>query len=138
MTIGLDTSVVLRLLTGEPDSQARAALQWLRQTKASGTLLVVSDLVASEVYFALQHHFGVSKIDALHHLNQFLASGDVVADGAISSVLETPGLASAKPGFVDRLIHAHYVSGGAAGMATFEKAARSLPDVTVLDGMDCR
>ena len=41
MTVGLDTSVVLRLLTGEPASQAHAALGWLREAKASGTTPVI-------------------------------------------------------------------------------------------------
>ncbi|MBI2440926.1 MAG: PIN domain-containing protein [Lentisphaerae bacterium] len=133
MTMGLDTSVVLRLLTGEPNVQARKALQWLREAKASGSTPVISDLVASEVYFALQHHFGVSKVEALRNLSLFLASGDVTADGVVATVLATPGLASAKPGFVDRLIHEQYLRGGAAGMVTFEKAARALAKVKLLD-----
>ena len=131
--MGLDSSVVLRLLMGEPEAQARVALRWLREARAAGMTLVVCDLVASEVYFALQHHFGVSKADALKHLSQFLTSGEVSADGAVASVLAMPGMATAKPGFVDRLIHAHYTDGKDAGMATFERAAQSLPGVVLLD-----
>lgn len=132
MTIGMDTSVVLRLLTGEPADQARAALKWLRETKASGITPVISDLVATEVYFALQHHFGVSKAEALRHIALLMTSGDIAANGVVTMVLATPGLASAKPGFVDRLIHEQYLRGDAAGMVTFEKAARTLPKVEVL------
>jgi predicted nucleic acid-binding protein len=132
MTMGMDTSVVLRLLTGEPATQARAALGWLREVKASGTIPIISDLVVSEVYFALQHHFGVSKAEALRHLALFLASGDVSADGVVAMVLTMPGLATAKPGFVDRLIYEQYVRGGTAGMVTFEKAARTMRKVVLL------
>ena len=128
----MDTSVVLRLLTGEPAVQARAALGWLREVKASGNTPVISDLVVSEVYFALQHHFGVSKAEALRHLALFLASGDVSADGVAAMVLATPGLATAKPGFVDRMIHKQYLHGGADGMVTFERAARPLQKVVLL------
>lgn len=130
--MGLDTSVVLRLLTGEPDGQAQAALKWVMQAKDRGIILVISDLVASEVYFALQHHFNVSKADALRHLSMLLTSGDVTADGVVAGVLAAPGLATAKPGFVDRLIHEQYVKGQAGGMATFERAARALPHVELL------
>jgi predicted nucleic acid-binding protein len=133
MNLGLDTSVVLRLLTAEPEAQAREAIRWLRQARAAGDTPVVSDLVASEVYFALQHHFGVPKAEALRQLALFLASGDVRAGGVATAVLATPRLASAKPGFVDRLIHQQYLSEGALGMVTFERAARALPEVRVLD-----
>jgi len=132
VTVGLDTSVVLRLLTGEPAAQARATLGWLREAKASGTTPIISDLVVSEVYFALQHHFGVSKAEALRQVALFLASGDVSADGVVAMVLTMPGLATAKPGFVDRLIHEQYLRGGAAGMVTFERAARTMQNVILL------
>lgn len=133
MKVGLDTSVVLRLLTGEPADQARSALGWLQTSKASGIVPVISDLVVSEVYFALQYHYAVSKADALRHLSVFLTSGDVTADGVVTAILAQPGLATAKPGFVDRLIHEQYRRGGAARMVTFEKAAKSLPGVELLD-----
>jgi len=136
VTIGMDTSVVLRLLTGEPAAQARAALEWLHKTKASGIIPVISDLVASEVYFALQHHFNVSKAEALRHIALLMTSGDVAAYGVVATVLATPGLASAKPGFVDRLIYEQYVRENAAGMVTFEKAARILPKVELLSEID--
>lgn len=128
----MDTSVVLRLLTGEPVAQARAALEWLRKAKASGITPVISDLVATEVYFALQHHFGVSEAEALRHIALLMTSGDVSAKGVVAMVLATPGLASAKPGFVDRLIYEQYLRGNTAGMVTFEKAARALPKVELL------
>jgi predicted nucleic acid-binding protein len=133
VTVGLDTSVVLRLLTGTPDPQAQAALRWLRRARVEGALVVVSDLVVSETYFALQYHFRVPKAEALRQIAQFLASGDVTSEGVAAAVLTTPALATAKPGFVDRLIYQQYLRGGASRMATFEEAARTLPQAQVLD-----
>ena len=132
MTIGIDTSIVLRLLTGEPVSQARVALEWLQKMKTAGITPVISDLVVSEVYFALQHHFSVSKAEALRHIALLLASGDVIADGVVAKIINTPGLATAKPGFLDRLIHEQYLRYGASGMVTFEKSARALSNVELL------
>lgn len=132
MKVGLDTSVVLRLLTGEPEGQARAALRWLREVQVAGTTPMVSDLVVSEAYFALQHHFDVPKAEALRQLGEFLSSGDVTGNGVAAAMLAVPGLASAKPGFVDRLIHEGYRRGGAGEMVTFEAAARKLPHVRLL------
>jgi predicted nucleic-acid-binding protein len=123
--VGLDTSVVLRLLIGEPQLQARAAWQAVVEIRAEAGEAVVSDLVVSETYFALQHHYGVPKREALRQLKALFESGDLVAAGCAAQVLATPGLAAAKPGFVDRMIHAGYV-GNLDQMLSFEKAARRL------------
>lgn len=132
MTAGLDTSVVLRLLTGAPEDQAVAALEWLRTQQSAGVAVSVSDLVVCETYFALQYHFRVPKAEALARLAAFLASGDVQADGVAAAVLTAPGLATANPGFVDRIIHSQYLRNGAETMATFERASARLQGVHVL------
>lgn len=131
--IGLDTSVLLRLLVGAPPEQAQRALGFLRNCLAEGIRVVASDLVVSEAYFALHAHYGVPKHEAVDSLLEMLRSGLVEpADGpAILAVLATTARASAKPGFVDRLIHAQYAR-GAAGIATFERAAKRLPGTVVL------
>lgn len=131
--VGLDTSVVLRLLIGEPQLQARAALQAVVEIRAEGGQAVVSDLVVSETYFALQHHYAVPKREALRQLKALFESGDLVAAGCAAQVLATPRLAVAKPGFVDRMIHAEYV-GNLGQMLSFEKAARRLARTRVLRG----
>jgi predicted nucleic acid-binding protein len=129
--IGLDTSVVLRLLLGQPVEQAQRALAFLEESARRGDQVVVSDLVVAEAYFALQHHYGVPKKEALVALRQMFAEGEIESQGVAAAVLETAGLASAKPGLVDRLIQGGYVGAGGA-MATFEKAAGKLKSVSVL------
>jgi hypothetical protein len=52
--LGLDTSIVLRLLLGSPQNQAEAALALVKENFARGVKVVVSALVVSEAYFALQ------------------------------------------------------------------------------------
>jgi predicted nucleic acid-binding protein len=128
---GLDTSVVLRLLLGQPADQAARAVAFLDNLARGGHHAVVSDLVVAETYFALQHHYGVSKQDALLGLRQLFAAGEIRPLGAAAEVLSSDGLASAKPGFVDRLIHGTYVT-AADGMVTFETAARKLKSVRLL------
>lgn len=128
---GLDTSVVLRLLLGRPADQAARAVALLDELSRSGRHAVVSDLVVAEAYFALQHHYDVSKKDALLGLRRLFADGEIKSLGAAAEVLATEGLATAKPGFVDRLICEAY-TGTANEMATFEKAAGKLKSVRVL------
>ena len=129
-TIGLDTSVVLRLLLGEPKPQAKRAVAQLDEFRASGTRAAVSDLVVSEAYFALQYHYSVPKQLALDKLREFMESPEIFATGHAAAILDTLNLGTAKPGFVDRMIHAHYLE-AASGMLSFEKAAAKLPMVTI-------
>ena len=131
MRVGLDTSVVLRLLTGQPVGQAAAAVAFLDDLQRRGDRPVLSDLVVAETYYALQHHYGVRKDDALKALHRLFEDGEIESMGEAGEVLATRGLASAKPGFVDRLIHGAYVAGGGR-MATFETASAKLNSVVVL------
>lgn len=130
---GLDTSVVLRLLVGEPSDQAEAALRYLRDLFSSGRSATVSDLVVAEAYFALHAHYEVPKRRAIAALRELLRSELVSPEpgGSALATLEAMEDASGKPGFVDRLIHAQYARKCGA-MVTFEKATRRLEGVTVL------
>ena len=131
MNVGLDTSVVLRLLVGQPAAQMAAAVAFLDDLHKRGDCPVVSDLVISEAYFALQFHYQVTKAAALSALASMFSTGEIRATGQAGKVLAQPGLATAKPGFVDRLIHAGYAAAGST-MVTFEKSAGKLPKVSVL------
>lgn len=128
--VGLDTSFVLRLLIGEPAAQAKRALAQMDKFRSEGRLAAISDLVLSEAYFALQHHYDVPKQAALDALKCLLESAEVVSMGYAAEVLQEANLGKTKPGFVDRLIHAGYLH-GASGMVTFEKAAAKLPKVSL-------
>lgn len=132
MKAGLDTSVVVRLLTGEPEALANEAMAHLVERQHGGDQVLVSDWVVAETYHALQYHYRVSKQEALATLRDFLASPGIEGTGEALSVLEVPNLATAKPGFVDRVIHRNYRRSGADEMVTFEKAAATLERVRVL------
>jgi len=130
--VGLDSSCVVRLLIGEPADQAAKAVAALDKLRSEGYRAAVSDLVVSEAYFALQYHYDVPKQYALDQLRQLLSSPEFVALGNALSILDQPNLGKAKPGFVDRLIHAEYLS-QTTGMLTFEKSGHKLPAVRLLE-----
>ncbi|HVR29969.1 MAG TPA: PIN domain-containing protein [Thermoanaerobaculia bacterium] len=115
--LGLDTSIVVRLLAGLPETQALRAKQRLEQALDEGQMVVVTDLVVAEAYHALHHHYGVPKREAVALLHRFVASGVVELEPASSvPVLGERGGA----GFVDRLIHARHRALGALTL-TFER-----------------
>ncbi len=133
MKVGLDTSVVVRLLTGEPVELAERALAAVtRITSTEGCLVAVSDLVVAETYYALQFHYRVPKAAALFALRSLLTSPGFAPTRRLTEILETPKLEAAKPGFVDRLIRAEYLDSGAGEVLTCEKDAGRLPNMRVI------
>jgi predicted nucleic acid-binding protein len=94
---GLDTSLVIRLLIGEPVDQAKRARLFLDELFKAGERASVSDLVLSEVYFALQYHYQVPKAEILETLRLLLQSNEIIAGGVALEVLKTKNLATANP-----------------------------------------
>ena len=131
MTFGLDTSVVLRLLTGQPAALAAKALARYQDGIAAGDDFSVSDLVASESYYAIQHHYGKTKEEALEALKNFSSGEGISFSQNFLSAINTPNVHRASPGFVDRMLAAEY---GAKGQITLscEKSFRRMSDTEVI------
>lgn len=125
MTYGCDTSFLMRILTNHPVPLAAKVIAETDKRIKSGDVFEISDLTLSEAYFSLQASYGVSKADALTLLRMISeAAGFTVSDHA-RGILALPNLATAKPGFVDRLIHGTYFSEGNKTVAC-EKSFRKL------------
>jgi len=120
--LGLDTSVLVRVLVGLPETLAKTAQRRLQRAVEAGERVLVSDLVIAEAYFALQHHYGVPKARARALLKQFVDSGVVEAE---PPTLSADLLPAAGAGFVDRLIHSRYRALGAVTL-TFERKQGAL------------
>jgi len=102
--VGLDTCVVLRLLTGVPEEQFARARGFLGECQRVGELVLVSDLVVAEVYHALLYYYDVPKRVALDTLRAFLGSSGVRCTGYAREILK--GYRGTGAGLVDRLIRA--------------------------------
>ena len=100
MNDALDTSVVLRLLTGEPPEQAEIAR---RHVERSTDPLWVDALVVGESYFALRHHYGVPHREAVDALLALVRSDRMLASEETRAALAS-ARAGAGPGVMDRLI----------------------------------
>jgi predicted nucleic-acid-binding protein len=129
----LDTSVVLRILTGLPEDLARVAETAVCREVNAGRKVVIADLVLLESYFALQHHYGITKTAALRNLKALLLEDGVEPENgqAAMEALDAVIKGAAKPGLVDRLIHARAAQAGGE-LYTFEKASRKLKGTKVL------
>lgn len=127
MSVGLDTSIVLRLLTGLPQHQTEAAQQFILTAASS---VVVSDLVVSEAYFALRHHYAVPHAKAVSALLALLNDARIQGSGNARRVLSEMK-ATSKPGLIDRLICADYAREDLESL-TFDREFASLPSVRLL------
>jgi predicted nucleic acid-binding protein len=116
VTLGLDTSVVVRLLVGR-------ALD-------AGDTVVAIDLVLAEAYHALQHHYGMPPMEARLLLLRFARSGVVQVEPATAAVAL---VATDGAGLVDRLIHQRYRAAGAVTL-TFDRRQGRLEGAVRLSG----
>ena len=123
--------MVMRLLTGQPLDLATTARNYMAETEQVGAKVFVSNLVVMEAYFACQHHYGMSKADVLVGLLKLFSIPTFVVHPQLMGLLSMPGLATAKPGFLDRLIQAE-ASANRLPLITFEKAAARLPHTKLL------
>jgi predicted nucleic acid-binding protein len=124
VTVGLDTSVVLRLLIGEPRAQMEVARRRIERAVAAGEQVVVTDLVIAEVVHALRHHYGVPAAETVGRLRDLLGSGVVRLDPAGAEEALGPQ-GRGRAGVVDRLIVARHRSLGAT-TATFDRTQARL------------
>ena len=131
MTFGLDTSVVLRLLTGQPQDLAAKALERYQDGIAAGDDFSVSDLVAAESYYAIQHHYGKSKEEALDALGSFSSGDGISFSQNFEAAINTPNIHKASPGFVDRMLVSGYGENGQITLSC-EKSFRRLPGTEVI------
>ena len=131
MTFGLDTSVLLRLLTGEPSELASHALERYQRGIANGDDFAVSDVVAAETYYALQHHYNKTKEESLAALMMFSGDERISFSPDFMAAIKTPNIHKANPGFVDRMLVSGYTSKGQITLSC-EKSFRRLPETEVI------
>ena len=108
---GIDTSILVRLLTGEPREDFLDCVAGLiALVEHEGSEIFASNQVIGEAYVAVQHHYRVSKRDARAGLRDVLRSGLVspLNGHAVIAALEAPG----SPGLFDRLIADDYSRAG--------------------------
>ena len=127
---GIDTSILMRLLTGEPRREFdRVVVALTRVVEHEAAEVFASNHVIGEAYVALQHHFGVGKPEARAALVSVLGSGYVSPLGgrAVMDALTVRGGC----GLLDRLIDLDYAARDCETL-TLDRKMASLPGVRKL------
>jgi len=131
MVVGLDTSILLRLLTGEPPALAQKVLERFQGGLDRGDSYFVNDIVVAETYYALQHHYDKTKEEAIGRLKALAADPSFAFSDGFKRALSMPALHRANPGFVDRLLSADYEGRGYPTLSC-EKSFRRLANAEVV------
>ena len=131
MKVALDTSVLVRILTNKPQPLAAEVISIVERRIANGDTMLVSNLVLSEAYYAVQHHYGVDKKSALFALRFLSVQSGFEFSELARHVLCTDGLDPMNPGFVDRLICGEQEELGITVLSC-EKSFARLPNAEVM------
>ena len=129
--IGIDTSVLARLLTGLPPEQYELCDRELtRLVEEEGVAVLASNQVIGEAFVTVQHHYGLTGSQAKAGLLRILTSG-IVAPLNGQGVLEALSAAGG-PGLFDRLIADEYSHAGLETL-TLDRQMASLPTTCLLE-----
>lgn len=108
---GIDTSVLVRLVTAEPQADFQHCVDELRSLiEEQQAEVYASNQVVGEAYIVLQHHYEISPNDARSALADVLTSGLVAPLNGQSVILALRS--SGGPGLFDRLIADGYSHAG--------------------------
>ena len=125
--IGIDTSVLVRLVAQDPEETFQQCVNGLRTLiEEQGGTVYVSNQVVGEPYAVLRHHYGASGDDACTGLLRAFDSG-LVAPLNGPAVIEALS-ASGGPGLFDRLIADDYLRAGVETL-TLDRKMAALSDV---------
>jgi len=119
---GIDTSILVRLVTGDPEREFDECVRRLSVlVERHDAEVFASNQVIGETYVALQHHYGVAKVDARAALASVLKSGLVAplnGAGVLAALEARTGC-----GLLDRLIADDYLRAGLVTLTLDRKMA---------------
>ena len=124
---GIDTSVLVRLATGDPEGDFQRCVEELRvRVEDQGGEVLASNQVIGEAYVALQHYYRISDAEARAALINVLTSGMVSPSNGRPVILALQSRGG--PGLFDRLIADDY-SRNALETLTLDRRMATLPGV---------
>ena len=124
---GIDTSVLVRLATGDPEADFQRCVDELRiRVEGQGSEVLALNQVIGEAHISLQHYYRISDAEARAALVDVLTSGLVSPLNGQSVVLALQDRGG--PGLFDRLIADDYSRNGLETL-TLDRRMATLPGV---------
>ena len=129
-TVGVDTSVLMRLVTAEPTKSHAYCMARLNKLKREGVRVVASNQVIGETYISAHHHYGGALEKIRADLIEVLTGGLVEPQNG-PTVLDALS-ATGGAGLFDRLIADGYAQSGIDTL-TLDRAMSRLDQSRLLD-----
>jgi len=130
--IGLDTNVLVRLLTRDDEEQAEKARALFEAHADEDGTLFVSDIVLAELVWTLDRAYGFDKPDIALTLKALVDNSTLGFESREVLRKAQSLFAGSKAGFADCLIVAKAQAAGCASLVSFDKALRGLPGTAAL------
>ena len=124
---GIDTSVLVRLLTRDPQAEyERCVTRLTALVEEQDCEIFASNQVVGEAYIAVQHHYGVSREEARLALLRLLRKSGLVRPLNGRAVIQAL-MSTSSPGLFDRLIADDYDRAGLK-VFTLDRRMATLPN----------
>lgn len=130
--IGLDTNVLVRLLTADEPVQLKAATRLLAAHEGEPGAFFVNDLVLVELVWVLGRLYGFGRTDSLTAVRSLLDSDAFAFEDRERLGHAVELCATQARDFADTMITLRNVAAGCQTTASFDRAMRGLPGVQVL------
>lgn len=127
--IGIDSNILLRLLTGDDAAQAEAVRRLISPFDTVPDSILINDIVLAETFWTLARGYRydrAAQATALHHLLATYTFRFEDRDVLLRAVRLFEASAA---GFADCLIVAHNQAAGCDYTASFDRAMAELPGV---------
>lgn len=125
--IGLDTNVLVRLLTEDDPAQAAKARSFVERTLAGGGRLFVGALVLAELAWVLSSAYRYGKADVSLALEALLSTEGFEVEGRDAALEALDRYRAGKGDFSDHLIGARNARAGCESTFTFDRGLSGAP-----------
>jgi predicted nucleic-acid-binding protein len=130
--IALDTNVLVRLIVGDDEAQARSVERLVIRARREQTSLFIADVVLCELVWVLRGRLKLARAEIVRALEQLLATElMVVADAAVVE-RALDAYRSGAGDFADYLIREQAHANDAREVVTFDRALKGETGFRVL------
>lgn len=130
--IGLDTNVLVRLLTNDDKAQARRARDYLARNCSAESPAFVSNVALAETFWVLRSVYGLEHDDIASAFSALFATREILFEDAEAVRRAWLAYARSDADFADSLIGAVDQANGCEATITFDRKAAKLDGFRLL------
>ena len=130
--IGLDTNVLVRLLTADDPAQLKAATRLLAAHEGEAGAFFVNDMVLVEMVWVLGRSYGFGRDEVLAAVKSLLHSDSFAFEDRERLDRAIEMCSAQASDFADAMIALKNAAAACEYTASFDRAMRALPDVKLL------